>query len=572
MNIFWNSKTENSLNMFVLQKQTRQNTAFKMAVTALFCILFIKHSHAQKAINLTLDIKEQKSYQYTYQCSFNNEFKIDLICSVDFKRNGKDTFIKKELVNDLKMYKERKLEFSLNTPIHPDSKLFTQQQFLKNLVIEQAIDSNGKPQNNLNIDSIIQNSPNAKYTDKDFIQSMELLIQKSENPFLNRELSKGTEFTIEENFMNLFLKKENNILVKTSYTIFDITPKQTIITGKKSFDFSKYESPKPKDVTSESLTIIENKTGLIIYNAEVLHTDNTSIIYVVSREDAPSINANIYFTLGKKTENSFSDDYNNILYMGNDKDIFASKKDAEIAIDSIKLESYIETDYNGNQNFYIASENDCRGYELHLSNMSYFYNDSTTLDFNIKDTTPFYIFYNYPYTKINDINLGKYPKVDKINCEINVKAGVTKKTIRLYPKDINKEIKMPLGNFKILSWKNTEIITTFNSAIKLYNKNNEQIEYGQTSFYNPKFSEVSKLLYIPEQEVTVNQAFLYSALLNKTYPFCQKINCKEDIAFIEITYPKELFNKTKRVSSSNAEKMEKKYDQIITKRLDAPIN
>lgn len=555
--------------MFILQKWVKQNTAFKMAVTALFFIFFINHSHAQKAINLTLDIKEQLSYQYTYQCSFNNEFELDLICSINYKKNGKDTFIRKELVDDLKMYKYQNLEFSLDMPTHPDSKIFNQQQFLRNLVIEQEIDKCGKPQNNLNIDSIIQTSPNASNADKEFIESIELLIQKSENPFLNRELSKGTQFTIEQEYVNMFLKNENNIHVKTTYKVFDITNKQTIITGNKSFDFSKYESPKPKEVSSESLTIIENTTGLIIYSAEILHTDDNSIIYVVSREDAPVINTQSYFSLQRRNEDSSANDYISILHMTNDSDIFLSKNKAEEAIDSIRLESYIKTNYKGYQSLYIASEDDCRGYLLNFNKIKCFFEDSTTLDYRVSDLPPFYIFYTNPYSKIREICLGNNYKLSKIDCEILVKAGVTKKTIRLYPKNKNKEIKMPLGNIKILSWKNNEIITTLNSAIKLYNKEKKQIEYGQVSYYNPRFLEVSKLLNIPVKEVTNNQAFLYSALLdNPSYPLCRKINCKEDIAFIELIYPKELFTKTKSVSSSDTEEMEKKYDQITTKRID----
>lgn len=524
-----------------------------MKFTIIISILLMSSffSNAQQSLKLKLNIKGNSTYTYKCQTMIDQKMRTNIYCSLNMRKIGKDIYKSTETLSELEIYDDNNQVFSFNRHLKPDSPIYAIQQFFKEMRIQREYNTNGEVLKNWDIESTLKNTSFTTEINDQLAQLLQLLNQKNNFFYLNKELSIGKQFTVDQTTTNVGWADKKGITIHTTYTVFDINKKTTTITGKSSTEISRYEGASPETLNTESIVMIENSTGLLMYSAEVITFKKNTVVNVVSRDDCKSVDSNVYFGMRKTDFDYLDQKHDSISYLGDDNFFYSNKSEALKAINILTLNTYTEEVKKGNAILCVETLDDYKLLEFNIEEVKCTYKDGETLSYKPKDAQ---FFFNNNYSKtqqLAQICFSDDYAIEKIKTDIEVSAGVKPEIKTVYQSENLNAIKLPTQDVVITNWTDHKISFSSNCIIKFYTKNNKPIEEGSIKFYMPQFNDIAKLLNIAEDSVTQSQAFLYTIFLKNPTFLYRELTTKEPIEYVEIVYPSQYIKKVKSIETIN---------------------
>ncbi|GAF05412.1 energy transducer TonB [Saccharicrinis fermentans] len=542
--------------------------AIRKGHIALFVIIGIQvQLSAQQNIQLKFKPNTKQEYIYRAESEINSGFKSIAYTSFKANKQSNKSFLIEEKIKELNVFDGNEQLFSLNTFLEPFEERYFIQQFLKSSVFKRKISKTGETLSPYSFKEEIAESPYGVGLD-DEVELFLDIFQKNGNYFyLNKKLSVGDSITEKRQFLltnNYSGIKHNTFLI--SYHVIQITDAQTVFTYKVQDEYTAYRQT--VDCSIEGIFIIENKSGLPLYIAEVTKFDDEMIaVNTINRDDFKQVSVDLYDQVNVNY-NYFSDQFLKLFPSSSKNFPNKSKRDAETKLAAVDYGLFLERKSRNRTNLAIGSVEDCSDIKIACNNVKLRYcNQEVRHIKNIEDE----IILINPYEGISEIRstgIGQDCPIEEVSIDITSTIFYGKDSTILYPKDVEKKLNVPCMTPYIAQWENNSICLSDLAFYVIYNNKGQALTHAKIQPYSPFYAKTASLLGVNEEDVTQEQAFLFAPLFNCPIKntFC-KYTFNEEVSKVVVYYPPSSITQTRRMTTTGIDKKkEKKIYQKATER------
>jgi TonB family protein len=520
-------------------------------------------SFAQQNIRLTFNPNTKQEHIYRAESTINSDFKSIVYSSFNANKQNDKSFIIEEKIKEINVFEGNEQLFSLNTFLEPFEERYFIQQFLKSSVFKRKISSTGEVLSPYSFEEIIAQSPYGIGLDDELELFLDVFQKNGNYFYLNKDLSVGDSITEERQF--LLTNNYSGIRHSTlpiSYSVVQITDKQTVFTYKAQGEYTAYRQT--INYSIEGLFIIENKSGLPLYMAEVSKANDEMVaVTTINRDDFKQVSADLYYQVNINNE-YYPDEPLELFPSTSENFPNLSKSDAEAKLAAADYALFLEIKSRNRSNLIIGSTEDCSNIKIACNNLKLRYCNQEIRHINNIESEILSINPLEGYNIIKSTGIGKDCPIEEVSIDITSTVFYEKDSTTLYPKDVEKKLNVPFMEPYIAQWQNNIICLSNMAFYIIYNDKGQALTQAIIQPYSPFYAKTATLLGVKEQNVSQEQAFLFAPLFDCPMEnMYYKYTFKEPVSKIVVYHHESSITQTTRLTATGIDK--KKAEKIYKK-------
>ncbi len=532
-----------------------------------FLVIFSNFSKAQESITLKLNPGSKEEYIYRTEAFLENSLEIKSKSSISYRPNNNNNIVVSESLDMFNVYNEyEEPKFSLDALYEIQSDKFYFQRFLKHATfVRELVPESGKVISS-NIDTLLFDAVSRQQLPDDFIGIIDMFQKNEELFYLGRPLEKGKSFTVDR--QNASISQSLNVSIPITYTVFDIDSEKTVITSSVNTEVGVYNRGDKVKLKIDGILIIENATGLPIHYAEIVNADNTSMAISITREGFEALTPFHYFKISR--------DYSDYPYYTEDlknwADVsgrFKTEEEAHNYLEKSKVEAYIENSeswYSPSSKLYIGVKEQSPELILKINDINCTYCNKEKVNIGIWGDGEVYLRNSESYSFVRDVSTGTDCMVEKLDLDVDLLSYYGVKADTIY-RNNDWNSKERTVEFYIADWNEYDIIMT-GFYFMAFGKGGKQLTEAQIRIVNPQPKAIAKLLGIDEDELTNEQIWLYSALLDKAHKkiLYHQIKFDEPVDKIVLLDYEGITSANKKLEVNNSDKVNERLKERKAER------